>query len=119
MIDLPLWKFTSAYPAQTDEMNLLTIPHLVNAFGVLADLFDHTLGVAVSVAANALGACITEKHFTLSRDTPGPDSVFSEVNVHSVRSGRVLHTWHLDDALSRYAVKDIDRGTTLQWDLVA
>ena len=47
-------------------MNLRTIPHLSEAFGVPAGLSDHTLGIAVPVAAVALGACIVEKHFTLS-----------------------------------------------------
>jgi N-acetylneuraminate synthase len=35
------------------------------------------MGVAVPVAAVALGACIIEKHLTLSRSQPGPDSAFS------------------------------------------
>jgi N-acetylneuraminate synthase len=58
-------------------MNLRTIPHLAEAFGVPAGLSDHSLGIAVPVAAVALGACIIEKHFTLSRAEPGPDSAFS------------------------------------------
>ena len=74
---LALLKCTSAYPAPPEEMNLRTIPHLAEAFGVPTGLSDHTLGIAVPVAAVALGACIVEKHFTLSRDEPGPDSVFS------------------------------------------
>jgi pseudaminic acid synthase len=72
-----LLKCTSAYPASTGEMNLRTIPHLAKAFGVPAGLSDHTLGVAVPVAAVALGACIIEKHLTLSRSDVGPDSTFS------------------------------------------
>ena len=68
---------TSAYPAPPDEMNLKTIPHLMEAFGTPVGLSDHTLGIAVPVAAVALGACIVEKHFTLSRSIPGPDSAFS------------------------------------------
>jgi N-acetylneuraminate synthase len=74
---LALLKCTSAYPAPPEEMNLRTIPHLAEAFQVPVGLSDHTLGVAVPVAAVALGACIIEKHFTFSRDLPGPDSAFS------------------------------------------
>ena len=74
---LALLKCTSAYPAAPDEMNIRTIPHLAAAFGLPAGLSDHTLGIAVPVAAIALGACIVEKHFALSRATPGPDSAFS------------------------------------------
>ena len=58
-------------------MHLRTIPHLAAAFGLPVGLSDHTLGIAVPVAAVALGACIVEKHFTLSRSRPGPDSAFS------------------------------------------
>jgi N-acetylneuraminate synthase len=75
--DLALLKCTSAYPAPPDEMNLRTIPDLAERFDVPVGLSDHTLGIAVPVAAVALDACIIEKHFTLSRDVPGPDSAFS------------------------------------------
>jgi N-acetylneuraminate synthase len=74
---IALLKCTSAYPAPPEEMNLRTIPHLREAFGVPVGLSDHSLSIAVPVAAVTLGACIIEKHFTLSRDIPGPDSAFS------------------------------------------
>ena len=74
---IALLKCTSAYPAMPEEMNLRTIPHLAEAFGLPVGISDHTLGIAVSVAAVALGACIVEKHLTLSRSVPGPDSAFS------------------------------------------
>ena len=74
---LALLKCTSAYPASAEEMNLRTIPHLSQAFGLPTGLSDHTLDIAVPVAAVTLGACIVEKHFTLSRDIAGPDSAFS------------------------------------------
>lgn len=74
---IALLKCTSAYPAPAEEMNLQTLPHLANAFNVPVGLSDHTLGIAVPAAAVALGASIVEKHFTLSRQTPGPDSAFS------------------------------------------
>jgi N-acetylneuraminate synthase len=74
---IALLKCTSAYPAPPEEMNLLTISHLKDAFEVPVGLSDHTMGNAVAVAAVSLGACILEKHLTLSRDVPGPDSKFS------------------------------------------
>lgn len=75
--ELALLKCTSAYPAPPEEMNLRTIPHMAEAFGLPVGLSDHTLGIAVPVAAVTLGACIIEKHFTLSRSISGPDSAFS------------------------------------------
>ena len=75
--DLALLKCTSAYPAPASEMNLRAIPHLADTFGVPVGVSDHTLEPAVPVAAVALGACILEKHLTLSRSEPGPDTAFS------------------------------------------
>lgn len=75
--ELALLKCTSAYPAPPEEANLRTIPHLRERFDVVAGLSDHTMAEAVPVAAVALGACILEKHFTLSRAEGGPDSAFS------------------------------------------
>lgn len=74
---IALLKCTSAYPAPPEEMNLRTIPELARRFGVPVGLSDHTMGTAVPVAAVALGACIIEKHLTLSRANKGPDSAFS------------------------------------------
>ncbi|WP_334162784.1 pseudaminic acid synthase [Phenylobacterium sp.] len=68
---------TSAYPAPPSDMNLRTLQHLADQHGVVVGLSDHTLGVAASVAAVALGACFIEKHFTLSRAEGGVDSDFS------------------------------------------
>jgi pseudaminic acid synthase len=74
---IALLKCTSAYPALPEEMHLRTIPHLAETLQILVGLSDHTLGIAVPIAAVTLGACIIEKHFTLSRSIPGPDSTFS------------------------------------------
>ena len=76
-VPLALLKCTSAYPAPPESMNLRTIPHLAETFGVPVGLSDHTMGIEVPIAAVAMGARIIEKHITLSRDTPGPDSAFS------------------------------------------
>jgi N-acetylneuraminate synthase len=58
-------------------MNLRAIPELAGLFGVPVGLSDHSSDIAVPVAAVALGACIIEKHLTLSRSDKGPDSAFS------------------------------------------
>lgn len=75
--DLTLLKCTSSYPAPPEEANLARIRHMAESFDCKAGLSDHTLGIAVPVAAAALGASIIEKHFCRSRSEPGPDSAFS------------------------------------------
>lgn len=78
-VEIALLKCTSAYPSRPEEMNLRTIPHLSKAFQVPVGLSDHTLAMAVPVTAVSLGACIIEKHLALSREVPGPDTLFSLV----------------------------------------
>ena len=75
--ELALLKCTSAYPAPCGEMNLQTISHLAQTFGVVTGLSDHSPDLAVPITAVALGATIIEKHLCLSRHIPGPDSGFS------------------------------------------
>lgn len=75
--DLILLKCVSSYPADPSDMNLRTIPHLSQAFNVPVGISDHTLSLAVPITAVALGACVIEKHFTLSRADGGPDAAFS------------------------------------------
>lgn len=72
-----LLKCTSTYPASPEDSNVLTIPHLMQAFGTQVGLSDHTMGIGVPCAAVALGATVIEKHFTLSRSDGGVDAAFS------------------------------------------
>lgn len=74
---ISLLKCTSSYPAPLDEINLKTIPDMIEKFDCVIGLSDHTLGGEVSSAAVALGAKIIEKHFILDRNMGGPDSEFS------------------------------------------
>ncbi|MGE4430289.1 MAG: N-acetylneuraminate synthase [Sphingobium sp.] len=71
--DIALLHCTSCYPAPSDEINLRAIPALSDVMGLPVGYSDHSDGIAVSIAAVALGACIIEKHMTLDRDLPGPD----------------------------------------------
>jgi len=75
--DLVLLHCISSYPAPMEQANLRHIPELAERFHSIPGLSDHTLGTTAAVAAVALGACIIEKHFTLSRQDKGPDSEFS------------------------------------------
>jgi pseudaminic acid synthase len=75
--ELALLHCISSYPAPVEQSNLRTISDLAKRFGVLSGLSDHTMGTTVATTSVALGACLIEKHFTLSRDDKGPDSDFS------------------------------------------
>ncbi len=75
--DLILLHCVSGYPTAPKDANLLTIPHLAETFDAVGGLSDHTHGIAVSVAAIALGAHLIEKHVTLKRSDGGPDAAFS------------------------------------------
>ncbi len=90
---------TSAYPAPPELSNLRRIPMLSQMYGVPVGLSDHSSGIGVSIASIALGACMIEKHVTLSGDDGGVDSSFSlrpdelaMLVVESERSWRALGT---------------------------
>lgn len=64
----------TAYPAPEAEYNLAVLASLRAALGVEVGLSDHSLDpVLVPVLAVRNGACVIEKHFTLSRQSPGLD----------------------------------------------
>ena len=67
----------SLYPAPPERINLRAMETMRRAFGTLVGLSDHTLGIHISVAAPAVGACMIEKHYTLSRSLKGPDHPFA------------------------------------------
>lgn len=64
---------TSNYPAHSQDVNLRAMHTIAKATGLPVGYSDHTLGLAVSTAAVALGATVIEKHFTLDKTLPGPD----------------------------------------------
>ncbi|MFY9178938.1 MAG: pseudaminic acid synthase, partial [Venatoribacter sp.] len=74
---LALLHCVSGYPAPAADYNLRTIPDLIQRFGLVAGLSDHTLDNTTAITSVALGASIIEKHFTLDRKGGGPDDSFS------------------------------------------
>jgi sialic acid synthase SpsE len=90
-----LMQCTSVYPAPPERANLRAMHTLHKAFGVPTGLSDHTVGIAVPIAAAALGAAFIEKHVTLDRTMPGPDHAFAleppdlRTMVEGIREARV------------------------------
>lgn len=75
--DLIILHCTSSYPTPDPDVHLRKIPALRAALDRPIGLSDHSHGIVAAVGAVVLGACMVEKHFTLSRDLPGPDHAFS------------------------------------------
>jgi len=129
-VPLVLLHCVSGYPTPAEDCNLRTIAHLAEAFGVPAGLSDHSHGIAVPVAAAALGACVIEKHVTLARADGGVDADFSlephefKAMVDAVRTGwqalgRVNYALEPSEAGGRdyrrslYIVADVAAGEPL------
>ena len=64
---------TSSYPAPIEDINLMAMHSMRDAFKVTTGYSDHSAGIEVAIAAVALGAKVIEKHFTLDKSLPGPD----------------------------------------------
>ena len=70
---LLLMHCTSIYPTPYDKVRLGAIKELEEEFNLPVGISDHSIGIYTCLAAAALGACALEKHFTISREWPGPD----------------------------------------------
>ncbi len=75
--ELAILHCVSGYPAPAEDYNLRTIPDMIDRFGLVTGLSDHTLDNTTAVTSVGLGASIIEKHFTLDREGGGPDDSFS------------------------------------------
>lgn len=75
--ELAILHCVSGYPAPPADYNLKTLSDMVERFGLVTGLSDHTLDNTTAIASVVLGASIIEKHVTLDRDSGGPDDSFS------------------------------------------
>jgi pseudaminic acid synthase len=120
----------SGYPAPSDQYNLRTINDISRQFNVIAGLSDHTIDNATAIASVALGACLIEKHVTMSRNDGGADDSFSIEPIELAQLCKDTKTaWHAlgkvnyeqtesekENAKFRrslYVVEDIKKGETL------
>lgn len=111
--DLVLLHCISSYPAPMDQANLRQMPELARRFNTIPGLSDHTMGTAASVAAVALGACVIEKHFTLSRADKGPDSEFSLEPLELERLCKDTHDAWLALGQAGYKRQEAEEGSKM------
>jgi N-acetylneuraminate synthase len=88
-VPFALMHCTSMYPTPYDKVRLGAVTQLLEEFGVPVGLSDHSLDIWTCLGAVALGASILEKHFTVSRDWPGPDTAISvePLELHNLIKG--------------------------------
>jgi sialic acid synthase SpsE len=109
------------YPPPFSDLNLRAIPTMRAAFGVPIGYSDHTPGWTAPVVATALGAAVVEKHFTTSRDRPGPDHRFAlepdelAAMVRAIRDAEAA----LGDGVKRMAAAEADLYVTARRSLHA
>jgi sialic acid synthase SpsE/sugar phosphate isomerase/epimerase len=133
--DFALLHCVSTYPAPFDNLNLRYMDRLAD-FGVPIGYSSHERGIAMPVAAVAMGASIIEKHITLDRTLPGPDHAASVErpgierlvrdirNLESALGGaeKDLSAMELQNRLvlrkSLVATRDLPAGTVVTEDMV-
>jgi len=136
--DIVLMQCTSEYPCLYENVGLNLIQEFKQRFDLLVGLSDHTLTIYTAIAAVVLGACVIEKHFTLSKRMYGPDAKFSltpkefKQMVEGIRAIETALSHPMDkDDIERFdsmrktfqksivSVVDIPRGTEIREDMIS
>ena len=108
--DITVLHCNTQYPTPIRDVNLRAMLTLRDALGVKTGYSDHTTGIEVPVAATALGAAVVEKHFTLSRELPGPDHKASLEPQELKQMVRAIRNIELALGSSDKHVTDSERG---------
>lgn len=133
--ELAILHCVSSYPAQPEDYNLLTIRDMLDRFGLVTGLSDHTLGNTIAIGSVMFGASIIEKHITLDRAGSGLDDSFSteptefaslcrDTRTAWRAMGRVNYDKKLSEKnsvlfkRSLYFVRDMRRGDQIDGDCV-
>ncbi len=107
--DLILLHTCSAYPSNYPELNLKVIHEMEKRYGVPIGYSGHETGIASSVAAVAMGACVVERHITLDRAMWGSDQAASLAPsgiTRLVRDIRVVET-SMGDGVKRVGEREV------------
>lgn len=121
LANLILLHCTVNYPPPFEDLNLRAIETMRAAFGVPVGYSDHSPGLTAPIVATALGAAVIEKHYTTSRDRPGPDHRFAiepaelAAMVRAIRDAEAS----LGDGIKRMAPAEADLYVTARRSLHA
>lgn len=109
--EIAILRTVSGYPAPAVDYNLNTIPDMMNRFGLVTGLSDHTIDNITAYSSIALGARIIEKHFTLDRNGGGPDDKFSlEQDEFEALCQGALTSWKSLGVVN-YSHKESEKGS--------
>jgi pseudaminic acid synthase len=119
--DLILLHCVVNYPPPFSDLNLRAIQTMRTAFGVPVGYSDHSSGITAPIVATALGAAVIEKHYTLSRDLPGPDHRFAIEPVELTAMVQAIRDAHdaLGNGIKRMAPAEADLYVTARRSLFA
>lgn len=111
----------SSYPTLPPDVNLRAMHTMATAFNVSVGFSDHTIGMAIPLAAIALGACVLEKHLTLDKTLPGPDHQASMTpdELHTMIDGIREIEAALGDGCKRPTVDETKNAAVVRKSLVA